>query len=575
MSILKKSGLLAGIAAAAVFVVAMYASYHYYYRAAGESIPSKKVSTLRTALRVFRYNDRVNYELGKAYFERGLEDFSNPAAVKADLEVAVQYLERALHINPSSSYSHLYLGQALLHLGSFAPIEDAVFLAKFKQAVALAGEDSQVFNEVGKVFLSRWAKLSPEERDFTRGVVGKTLEKKDREKTEALLSIWELNVGDYSFMDAVLPSDAQVYRQYAEFLGKRSLSLEERIRYLSRAEALDYSRARSEHQAATAPNPPFLSQKDLGRLALTLKLLRGIRFYQTLQGMELFSSAEYRELLGSVLVDLAKARLELGAKLAEVKDDLYEYLTLESRPAKVEELERYLRKSGALSGKFEDDSADFDRLALGLWFRYKQGKYRQVADFGRNLGESLLVVPESKKPAYVRVLQIIGDSYDKIDSVYSARDCFERALQEDPENLETLLRIRRVCDRLNEPAELAKVDTTLTRILAPAQKVFADLRLRKGERSAYSLTLDGRAISMGLSFVPDGGVAAPLLSVYFDDRIVWEGYLTENPLILSLATRPGKNVLQVRPVNGDIFLVRMTCRPIQERSMELSLRRPE
>jgi len=575
MNLLKKTCLLAGIAAVALIDVAVYASYHYYYKAASEPALSKKVTLLGAALRTFPCNDRANYELGKAYFERGRQDFPDPSAAKTDLEAAVRYLGRSLDINPSYPYGHLYLGQALLHLGSLASVDEPVLLAEFRYAVALAGEDSQVFNEAGRVFLSRWADLSPEDRDFTRGVVRKALLRKDQEKFETLLNIWELNVKDYSFMDEVLPSDSQVYRQYAEFLGKRSLSLEERIRYLSRAEALNFSRARSEHQAVIASLAPFPSQEALGQLANTLRLLRGIRFYQTLRGIQLFSSGEYAELLGSVLVDLAKARLALGAKLGEVRDYLDEYLTLENRPAKVEELEAYLRKRGVLSGELEDNLEDFDRLALGLWARYKQAKYRQVADFGRKLGDALLVVPESKKPAYVRVLQLVGDSCDKIDSVYSARDYFQRALLEDPENLGTLLRIRRICDRLNEPAEVAKTDTALKRILTPGQKDFRDLRLRKSERSAYSLILDGRAVSMELSFVPEGTSAAPLVSVFFNDCVAWEGYLTESPLILSLATRPGKNVLQVRPVNGDVSFVRMKYWPDLENSIESSSRRPE
>jgi hypothetical protein len=575
MSLLKKVCLLAGIAAVALFDIAVYASYHYYYRAASEPTPSKKVSLLGTALRAFPYNDRANYELGKAYFEWGGQNFSDPSEAKTDLEAAVQYLGRSLDINPSSPYVHLYLGQALLHLGSLASIDEPVLLAEFRKAAALAGEDSQVFNEVGRVFLSRWADLSPEDRDLTRRAVRKALERKDRERLENLLNIWELNVKDYSFMDEVLPPDAQEYRQYAEFLGRRSLSLEERIRFLSRAEGLDFSRARSEHQAVAASLVPSPSQEALNQLAKTLRLLRGIKFYQTLREVQFFSTAEYAELLGSVLVDLAKARFETGAKLEEVEEYLHEYLTLESRPVKVEELEAYLRKRGVLSPELEDHFEDLNRLALGLWLRYKQVKYRQVADFGRILGDTCLVVPESKKPAYVRVLQLVGDSYEKIDSFYSARDYFLRALQAEPENVETLLRIRTIWDRLNEPAEVAKTDTDLKRILTPAQKDFMDFRLRRGELSAYPLILDGRAVSLELSFGTEVTSAVPLVSVFFNDGIAWEGYLTKSPLILSLATRPGKNVLQVRPVNEDIGFVRMKYWPDLENSIETSSRRLE
>ena len=575
MSLWKKTGLLAGITAAAVFDVAVYASYHYYYRAAGESILSKKIALLQTSMGIFPYNDLVNYELGKAHFELGLQNLQEPSACKADLEAAVQYLERALALNPTSPYSHLYLGQALLHLGFVSPIEDAVLLARFKKAASLAGEDSQVLNEVGKFFLGRWTELHPEERDFTRGVVRKILDRKDREKAEALLTIWELDIKDYSFMDEVLPSDAQTYRQYAEFLGERSLSLEERTRYLSRAEALDFSRARSILQGEGDLLSRFPSQETSELLALALRLLKGIKFYQALRGEDLFSQAEHAELLGRALLELAKARLDLGAKLSEVEDYLREYLSLETRPTKAEELERYLRRREVLPGEFGQSLEDLDCLAFELWLRYKQAKYRQVVDFGRRLEDSLLVVPQSKKAGYVRVLQVVGDSFDKIDSVYNAGDYFRRALQADPENLETVVRLRRHYDRLNEFAEVGKVDTALKGILAPAQKEFGDFRLRKGERSANSLILDGQAITMELSFAAVGTGAAPLISIFFNDRVAWEGYLTESPVTLSLTTKLGRNRLQIRPVNRDVFFIRMTYRRNPENPIESSSRRLE
>ena len=576
MSFWKKTGLLIGIAAAAAFDIAVYASYHYYYRAAGESVPGQKIALLRTSNGFYPYNDLANYELGKAHFDLGMQKLQDPAGGKADIEAAVQYIKRALAINPTSSFSHLFLGQALLHLGFFSPIQDAVFLAEFKKAAALAGEDSQVYYEVGKVYLTRWPQLLPEERDFTREVLRRILSRKDWEKTEALLNIWELNVKDYSLMDEVLPSDAQTYRQYAEFLGDRSHSLEERFRYLSRAEALDFSRAKTEYAAGAARLSRFSPQESLEHLGAALSLLRGNRFYQAFRGENLISPSEYAELLGSVLLGLAKARLEMGASWNEVEDHLREYLSLDSRSTDPEALETYLRRRGVLPAEFGQSEENLDRLAFETWLRFKQAKYREVIAFGRRFEDSVLIVPESKKDGYVRILQVLGDAFDKVDSLFEAGDVLGRALRVDPENLETLSRIRRNGQRLDQTRKVEETDKALAKILSPTQAEFTGLRLRKGGRWEHSLVLDGRPVSLSLSFVAVDEQVTPLLTILFNDRLAWEGYLTGGEVVLSLATRLGGNRLQVRPVNRDISLIRMSYRQNPEDdTIETSSRRPQ
>jgi len=51
-----------------------------------------------------------------------------------------------------------------------------------------------------------------------------TKPKKDKEKLQATMQIWDLNVKDYEAMEKILPEDSRVYRMYAQFLGEESLS---------------------------------------------------------------------------------------------------------------------------------------------------------------------------------------------------------------------------------------------------------------------------------------------------------------------------------------------------------------
>jgi len=575
MNALKRVGLVLGLGVVAVIDITLYGSYHFYYRALRETALPHRIILLQRADMFYPYNDLVSYELGKAQFDLGVQNLQDPAAAASHFQCAVQSLRRSLTINPASPYSHYYLGQSLLHGCFFSGVEDEAYLAEFEKAAALAGDDSQIHGEVGKVYLSRWPKLSPEKREFALSALQKIMNKKDREKTGAIFHIWELNVKDYELMDRVLPQDAQVYRYYAKFLGEKSLSLEERIRYLSRAESLEFEQAQDEFRKGEGMLSRDQARAALDHLTKALRLLRGIRFYQSLQGETLVSPAEYSGLLKSTLWGVVRARIGLGAKPADIEAELRDYLTLENQPTRIAELEDYLRKRGVIEIEFGQSLEDLDLLAFELLLQYRQARYREIVSFGRRLERSFLVVPEAKKAGYVRLLQILGDSFDKMDFLYDAGDVFRRALQVDPESLETLLRIRRNSDRLNEVRKVEEINKSLAKILTPAQTDFADLRLKKGEPLEHYLVLEGKGITLELYFEAVDTTISPLITILFNGRVVHEDYLVENTVSLSLAAKPGKNVLHIKPINRDVCLVRMNYRLNPENTIVISSRRPE
>ena len=46
----------------------------------------------------------------------------------------------------------------------------------------------------------------------------------------------------------------------------------------------------------------------------------------------------------------------------------------------------------------------------------------------------------------------------------------------------------------------------------------------------------------------------PLVSIFLNGRIIWEGYLKENVLSIPIEVRTGKNSVAVVPVNRDVRL---------------------
>ena len=249
MTFLKKIGLLFILVIIAASDIFFYWNSRFYDQARKQNDNQKKIVYLEKSNKFSPLNDLVFYELGKTQLDVGLESLGNPAEAGAYFRKAVQSLDRSIMINPSSPYAHFYLAQARLQLDFFSPSNDQRFYEEFKKAALLAGEDSHVYGEVGRLFFSRWQRLSQDDRRFTLDLLRRIIAKKDSNQITALLGIWEMNVGDYGVIDSTLPVDPQIYRIFAEFLGEKSLSLPERHKFLAGAELMEFERARREIQA--------------------------------------------------------------------------------------------------------------------------------------------------------------------------------------------------------------------------------------------------------------------------------------------------------------------------------------
>ena len=142
-----------------------------------------------------------------------------------------------------------------------------------------------------------------------------------------------------------------------------------------------------------------------------------------------------------------------------------------------------------------------------------------------------------------------------------------------PNNLATLLRIRQNCSRLNEENKLEEVNAAIEKLEAPREIDFQNLSLDKGLIFSRSLIFDGQKIFLDLHFQNGEKLRPPLISVYFNGRVVWEDYLQNGIISLELETKPGENMLQIGTVNQPVWLAKLTYRLNYENMNKPVLRR--
>lgn len=567
----KRLFFLVAIAAVGIVNIFVYWNVHLCYLTK-ERIddPEKKIRILKSANLFYPSNDSIFYELGKSYFDLGMMNLQDKAQSREYFQKSIQHFSRSLKINPASYFCHFNLAQSLLYMSYLSPAFEGNSYEEYKKAALLAGHNSQIYYEVGKIFLSLWSKLTEEDRNFTRETLKKILEKKDQQMINAVMHIWEMNVSDYRVMEEILPEDASIYKMYAKFIGEKSLSSDERQRFLAKAELLEFERAKIENSSGESQFQYYSLKKASQSFVSSLKRLEGINFYQNLAGQELINTEDFLELKKSVYLNIVKCYLEEGRDFTQAEYYLLSYLALEDEVAAVGELESFLKLRGYIKDKFGASFNDLGRFFLQTLLYFKQNRYRDIMEVGRLLEQSFVVVPEEKKEEYVKVLQLVGDSYQKVDYIYDAGEFFRKALEVDSDNLRTLLRVRQNYERLNEDEKIREIDEKKERLLTPRMIEMNKPEIKKGKESAYVLTLDGSEIILDLYFKKsEENSVKPLISVCFNDRVVWEDYLKldermgqEHYAIVSLPVMSlvGKNNLVVIPVNRSTELLKIAYR---------------
>jgi len=556
---LKRLLLLIAILAVAAVDICLYWNSHLYYRAKNKvEDTEKKITVLEKANIIYPFNDRVFYELGKAYFDLGVSSLEEKALRDTYFRKSIENFSKSLRINPASFFSHFSFAQSLLYMSYISPSSNINYHDEYKKAALLTGHNPQIFYEVGKILLSRWPALSEKERDFSLELLEKILIKKDKEKLQTIMQIWDLNVKDYEAMERILPEDSRVYRMYAQFLGEKSLSLEIRQKMLARAEFLDFLKVKEVHDSALRDLQYYQLRDAFRQFKHCLNSLKRINFYQGFTPKELINLSEFRSLYKSVNLNLAKCLLEEGHKLTEVESYLRTYLELEDELPAIRELEAFLRDRDLIRKGLEAKFDDLERLSFQIFLYFKNIRYRDIVRIGRLLQQSFIVVPEERKRDFVEVLQLVGDSFQKIDFVYDAGEFYQKALDQDPDNLKTLLRMRQNYEWLNYDEKVKEINERIKKLLTSEEIIPKNPLISKGRKYSQTLILDGKNINLYLQFKIDNEGINPLISVFFNGRVVWENYLKEDIITIPLETRVGKNTLMVSPVNRPINLVRIT-----------------
>ena len=553
MTNLKKALALVVFIVIFIIDISIYWNQHLLHRQQTIEEADQKIKILVKANKVYPLNDLVYYELGKAYFDLGIQTLEEDCAVSTDhFQKSIQNFKQSLRLNPTSRFCHFYYAQSLFFMSYLVPSFNKSFYEMYKKAALLAGHNSQIFYEVGKVFLSQWPKLSDDNRKFTIDTLKKIISGADTTKLQTLMNIWEMNKLDYKVMEKILPEDIKIYRIYAKFLGEKSLSLEERQKTLEKAEYLEFEKAKSDYKSGDNELMYLRVRKASKYFTSCLNRLERIHFYQSLIASYSIQPSEFIELKKQACLKLAKCHLKEGRGLNEVEATLRKYFELEESPAAVGELESYLRRLALIGSRLEDSLNNLDCLSFHILLYFKQNRYGDIINVGNLLQKSYVLVPESLKDDYVEVLQLIGDSYQKVDSLYDATKIYNTSLDIDPENLSALLNLRLCYERMNREEEIRKINNRIEDLLTPRHIELNNFLVRKGRNFSRRLNLDGSKMTLSLYLNNTDEEIIPLISIFFNGRVAWEDYLSDDIISIPLEPIIGENIITISPVNRSV-----------------------
>ena len=558
---MKKALILAALGLLGLAAVCSYANIHLYYAAkAMTDDPAARIRLLEKANRVFPWNDLVHFELGKAYFERGVEDLGNVISRDADLRRSFASFERSLRLDPGALQAHFQFAQSLLYMTYLSLPAPVSYFEEFKKSALLTGHNSQIFFEVGKVLLSRWTGLSPAERVFTSDILERMLAQKDKEKLASVLQVWDIDARDYALMDTILPDDPATLRLYARFLGEKALSVEARQKAISRAESLEYLTAEGEAEAGQRALDSFRTAEAVTHFSACLSILGNIKFYQALTGEILIDPKEYADLRRSAYLNLAKCRIEETRSLESAEPDLEAYLSLEDRSSAVGDLETFLKERSVLPAEPALNAKDLKPLVFQLRLSFRQNRYRDITRIGASLEQGLVFVPEAMKADLLETYEIIGDAFQKLDYIYEAERFYDKALAGRPGSLALLLKIRKGYERLNDEAGLLKADEAILAALTPAEQALGGVPVPKGTERAIPLVLEAGRIALDLAFEASGEGLGAVVSLEFNGRVVWEDRVGPAGCTVKAEAATGTNSLVLGAVSAPVFPVRLAWR---------------
>lgn len=555
---MKKLFLLAGLAVLVLLQAAVAVNSHLGWK--GKSAvadPEARIRVLRRAAAVYPWNAAVAAELGKAWFESGSEALADPANRDTRFRFSADAFLRSIRLDPGVPATHFHFAQTLLYMSYLSlPVPLSPF-EEYERAARLAGHNSQIQYEVGRMMVGLWPTLSTGQKDFATDILKKTLASGNEERLLGILETWLLQSRDQSLLDRILPDDSGSLRTYARFLGERSLALEARLSALARAERLDLVRAQGELDRGRREAEAFRPAEASARYAAALEALGRIRFYQALTGTELFDPKEHAAALRTVRRLLAMNRVEETRSLADEDGSIAAYLAVEDDFTSLGEFEGFLKDRGLL-GEAPTAAApfkDLHTLAFRTALDFLLNRYRDIVRTGDLIESSSLVIAPAGRSDYARILGLVGESNLKLDSVYEAERFLRKALEVEPGNLSFLLSLERCYGRVNEEAKAAEVRREIDRRTGPAVIDLGGRTVGKGASAAVDFVSDGRPRTVRLEFAPAAAGGGPLLSLFLNGKVVWENIGDTGSVDVRISPRAGRNSLEIAAVNGSVRLI--------------------
>ena len=513
----------------------------------------KKLLVLKRAHASLPFHDQVYFERGKTHYNRGIDNLSDPERRDADLDAAVENFLKAIRLNPGIYLNHYYLAQTLLYKSYFSPSE-IDYMSEYLKTSLLNSYDEEIYFDVGRTLLTQWSDLDEKTKDHTIKVLKRRSHFKDENKTGIILQIWAAMSMDYVLMDKILPQNALTFRMYAQFLGERGFSLSERKRKLAEAEYLDFEQAKTIFRQARGSYQRFRLKEAKDRLSDSLKILTRIYFYQKLSDEVRIDEQEYLNVMKSVCYYLFRISLEVDKNMEQVRKHFLDYLILEKDSSRYEDLEAYLTQKKILHDEMDQEVTDLDFLFFRIALDFEQSRFRQIINIGQKLKQSMVLLTDENKEVLHYIYQKVAESYRRLDYLYDARDLFEKSLEIVPDDTEALFGLLLAHKRLNDEEGVKATIDRIRNILSPEEMILS-VDIPKGKKFELPLVLDGSEINLSLVF-EDPSLSC-LVSVFLNDRIIWEGLLDDMSMAVTIQSNQGLNRLSIIPINKSVILKKL------------------
>jgi len=512
----------------------IYLNVHLYYRAEDSNDLETKIQILERANRVYPWNDRVFYELGKAYFTSSIEGLIEGLDCVSLIQNSSESFNRSLQLNPANPFCHFYYAQSLLYENLLIPASENRIFKEFKSAAQLAGENRELCFEAGKRLFARWKDLTNKDRVFVLEILKKTLERMPVQKFSQLMRAWEMNIRDVGILEKFMPEDPQVHRLCGAFLGEKSFPLSDRHKMLSKADFLQLKEAeRLLESGKREYNSSRLDEAEK-LFVFCLGSLYKIRFFHKLSGQYTFADSQFQYLFKSVNYYLARCIIESDGRLGEILEYIHGYLDLEEDDNKLREFESYLAQH------------EFFSISIQVHLFYKLGRYQDLVNIGDRLHEGTFDMPDLNNEYLRRIFIFIGEAYQRKGQLLEAATFYERSIQIDPSDLLTLMKALQVYSDLSQEENILEVDKKIRKAERSKVRIFPDRIISHDSEFSQSFYFDGANVMMELNFQAVLVDKSTLITVELNREVVWDNYLEEDIVSIEIKPVPGKNTIQIK-----------------------------